>query len=1152
VRYGTIGQGGPSASFYGGKVLSARQEMSIARGGVRGALTKVGTRLFGSETTAAPSIKSVTGINAVKKAIDSMKGASGIFGKISAGVRSLGSSFISILPSVGSLRSGLMNMASSAKGGLFKVTGINNIKNAVSNAKSAITELSTRSAQYGQAAPGFFSKASTGMMSFGKSILSGSKMFKILRVAMMSTGILAVIMAITAGVFFLIKTFQNMGAKSAAVTKNFKAAWNSIKAAISAIIKPIKDTIGTLVIMMGNATGGAGGAGKAIENISEKIKSFAESVKNFVTKYIVPVIETVMKAVIDVIRGIVNFIKGIIEIVKGNWGKGFKLILKGLAMFARAFISIWATIQRITIKIIASIAKAIVNLFVAALNKVADLVTSLAGSIVGFGSTLLGWVPGIGDGLDKISDWLHSIEKPFDSIGDIANGVIDGVADAATGVVDSIESTVKGIIENIAGKQQEIIDGAGDNLVEKGKETGRDLGEVITEPLGDALEEVIGGAGDQLKELIRDLKQKFVDLVLDSVKGALDEAVDSMKEALEKQKDAALDVFDQQLEALNKLEKAEESLTKEKEYQADRRRLIDERELQRANYIRNRALAIYEGRIDDARVLSLEEQKNSRDFNTDLAKTDEQRRQDLAKENLDALKEAIQKSKDETDKLLEEQIKAFEEAAKQITKFPPNTIQEYDQQLKELNEVATRIAGENGDILQDMMNKMKDNLKMPNENVGVFRTGLDQLVQTAIDKYGLISPTNGTIVGSTIAMLAGIEGQIVGNTGDITNAFQGIVDNVFDSSSLLDNIADEIVAPALDNITSIFESKNPFAVWIQAVKDANETILREMQKTVGHVASVVEELAGLISDAVAKLAILNEARNGGGSGGGGGGNGSTGPGTPTDGTPSPGSGGPAGGDFSTILNRNAWVTIGQKIPASIASKKMELYNIVVDSYKKYNSGAVKWQSLLDYFGSRASYATPEGKTVYDTLVSLRRVMPTQFGGAGANSTSSSSGRATGTVNAGGVQVGYDMSRGQYDQITNAVANWTPTRFFGGRISKYAAGGIVPGFMSQGIKALLHGGEYVVNANAVRNIGYATLESLNNMRYMTPSGPRGGGQTVVSDTQNVNIYVDTFIGEEQWFESMMKSYNLKIVPRNQKRAGAENRTISTYSGINRGV
>jgi hypothetical protein len=67
--------------------------------------------------------------------------------------------------------------------------------------------------------------------------------------------------------------------------------------------------------------------------------------------------------------------------------------------------------------------------------------------------------------------------------------------------------------------------------------------------------------------------------------------------------------------------------------------------------------------------------------------------------------------------------------------------------------------------------------------------------------------------------------------------------------------------------------------------------------------------------------------------------------------------------------------------------------------------------------------------------------------------------------------------------------------------------------------------------------------VNNSTMTQPSG---------SSTQNVNIYVDNFIGEPEWFNSMMKGYNTKVLPRNQKSAGLESRVINTYNGLNRGL
>jgi TP901 family phage tail tape measure protein len=127
-------------------------------------------------------------------------------------------------------------------------------------------------------------------------------------------------------------------------------------------------------------------------------------------------------------------------------------------------------------------------------------------------------------------------------------------------------------------------------------------------------------------------------------------------------------------------------------------------------------------------------------------------------------------------------------------------------------------------------------------------------------------------------------------------------------------------------------------------------------------------------------------------------------------------------------------------------------------------------------------------------------------------------------------------------------------FNGGLIRGFANGGFVSAFASQGVPAMLHGGEYVINSSAVKNLGLSALEALNQMRFNAPKSPSYSGpvQPQSSSTSTVHIYVDNFIGEKAWFESMMKDYNINVAPQNQKAAGLNNTTISTYRGINRGL
>ena len=140
--------------------------------------------------------------------------------------------------------------------------------------------------------------------------------------------------------------------------------------------------------------------------------------------------------------------------------------------------------------------------------------------------------------------------------------------------------------------------------------------------------------------------------------------------------------------------------------------------------------------------------------------------------------------------------------------------------------------------------------------------------------------------------------------------------------------------------------------------------------------------------------------------------------------------------------------------------------------------------------------------------------------------------------------GLTWGSSQYAAVVNALSK--PAGGGSGVLMR-AYGGYVPGFKSSGIPTMLHGGEYVLNAKAVQNMGRAALDTINNTRFNTPSGVSGqGAVTTVNKTENINIYVDNFIGEERWFESMMDTYNVKVKPIKEKSRGEEARVFSSYN------
>jgi hypothetical protein len=145
---------------------------------------------------------------------------------------------------------------------------------------------------------------------------------------------------------------------------------------------------------------------------------------------------------------------------------------------------------------------------------------------------------------------------------------------------------------------------------------------------------------------------------------------------------------------------------------------------------------------------------------------------------------------------------------------------------------------------------------------------------------------------------------------------------------------------------------------------------------------------------------------------------------------------------------------------------------------------------------------------------------------------------------------------------------------GGKM-KYGMGGMMPygeggptfGPMNMGIPATLHGGEFVIRKSAVDKYGLDMLNQVNKGIY-APKVPslnipmanyskiaNAGSSQQISTSEsnhNYNFFVDNFIGETEWFNTMMKEYNVKVVPANQKQAGLESRVVKSYNGINRGM
>ena len=1127
------------------------------RGGLRGAFSRFRDRGIRGNLTAGP-----------KKLWSAFKGAgegeeASLMGRAVGGVRNLGGKGLSFVAAP------------------FKA------------AKGAASAMFAGFAQGGTV----ISKLGGGIMGLWKHLRETFKIGELVKKALMMTAVLAVIVLIVGAIKMVVDTIKAGGPAMEKVKKTFGEAFGYIKSAFMALIKPFKDAFYTIMKLMGgggDGGGGGGGVAGGMQKLADVVKTVAKAISSFVNGVLVPLLKTFLSNVIKTIQGIVKFVQGIVELFKGHWGKGFKLILQAAVMFGRVIISTFFMIVKLFVRVWEYGANGILTIFFKLAGALPKIMGAAIEKVAGFIADLVGWIPFIGGSL---ADGIRSVGKTVASAADwIGNGIENTIGGAIKHGVTAVADGAITVIDNLNGKIGNTLKLA-DSAVEKGKgqfvfrakKVGTAAGETMAQGMSDGVNNGIqelaggGGGGGSKKDVLQELAQKFIDAVLGNVKTGIDKVVSDIQEALQKQKEQALEVFDKQIENIDKLQKAEESLTKTIQYETERRKIIEDRALQVENYQRSRALAIYEGRIDDARVLSLEEQKNAIDFNTNLKNIDDSRRKDLAQENLDALRESINKAKDAAGKFFDEQLKNYEEVVKKITQFPPQTIEEYKAQLGKLNDAAKGVAAKNtaeiNKIVGDMTATIMNNL--PNKGIGVFTTSIDTLVSEAQKRYGMAATG---IAALTVQMVKNVE-----------LGFQPI--------------NDKVLIPTLNKIDETLKKNNPFKTFADAVKDANTTIRQEFERTVKSVGFKMKGLTDQIDGVLKKYALADQK---GGGGGGTGGTGGTGTGTGFDFVGKPGSikemylGGGArqrrkgqrlissqageaaregnfDAEISNWLIRNRIGSL-ENMPGVpwYAKTTPKFKGSTIDQVPSYapwyaggrmgdlKHGGVKFDGK--YVTSEPLYPNAEfGNQFYREGSIIRQIPAAAYNKpsgwsvkAPISFTDSMKDRSAAKIFHGPVVEKLDVInttlKGKNVLSSMVIPSYnhswyTYGRRNGGSIPSFAYGGyhVVPGFDSTAVPAMLHGGEFIVNSKAVKNIGYATLASLNNMRFREPRHSGSYGTVPIHQSTNTtHIYVDNFIGEEEWFNQMVKQYNMTVLPRNQKNNGLENRVLTTYNGMSRGM
>ncbi len=817
--------------------ISEARALKIARGGIGGQIARRTAALPGF----ADSFTSATGVTG-RGFIRGMFPGGDVAGPLKptsfrprALLTSAKNAGRLMLPSSGKLVSdvGAGNVRGIARAA-FNAGPVAAYTKSVKGAKDAVQAMQIQQMALGGSA-GRIKTLTTAMGGFMKATKLGTVALKLMKIALISSGIGAIMLGIGVAVYIIVKNFDKFKDKASGAILRVKNAWAIFKDAIMMIIQPFVDLFAMLdggSKKGGDAVGGLSKAFEVVGKVLQKVASwFKMLVENFIQPYLYMIIDIVMF---------------VVSIFQGNWGKAFDYLQAAAAGAAKIVIKLIAALLKGMVWITAGGIKLVIGYFTLIPKAVAKAFSWLEN--LPFVGGIFG---GISDGINTVIDSLYGL---VDAGKNAANGVIDTVADAAVGWLD------KGVAKGVSSAAGEI---SNDKKIEnEAEEKGEEAGEIMGNSFGDGFEEsdATGKIAKSIAEGIVEEIQKLQDYVAGELANALTKFVDASVKALEKQKTSALKVFDVQIKTLGKLEKAEESLTKKKEYENNRRKIIDNQALSNEQFRRNYALAVYEGRIDDARMLQLQQSADEKGFSDDLLTIEQERAKDLAKENLDALKEAINEAKDAASLFFEESITKFQESAALITKIAPVTVEQYTAQLQELQTLtetnATDMNTTFGTMFESFATTIQD--KMPNKVIGPFATNLDELVLTAKEKFGLGSDkSENTVIGITIGMLADMgarfgEGKqsVVDSFGVITS---GVAQNFTDMKT---KFLDEVKNDFITNFKKALDEAEPTKVFNQAIIDGNLSILRSFQNLVELNPGLMEKLKNSLDPAINKYIEL--------------------------------------------------------------------------------------------------------------------------------------------------------------------------------------------------------------------------------------------------------------------------------------------------------
>lgn len=580
---------------------------------------------------------------------------------------------------------------------------------ALAASRAEVTKLRTASLAFGNSSPGVFAKARAAVMGFAKSFTFVNRAMMLMKAAFIGTGIGLAILAVAAIVYLVAKNWEEFQKKIQPAMEAFKGAFDAVKEGLLALIQPFVDLFASISGGSGDSKSQIDGIAMAV-NALAKVVQFLANVFKFVFQAIGKIIRYFLGSFVAIFRGIADIVKGFKKMFTGDFLGGLKQVFGGIAKAAYGLLGPFRFVFDFILNGWILIAKA--------------------------GSKLLGWIPGIGG---KIKGAVKGLEA--------LKGFFKGSA--------NIKASVK--VEKTKIKKEDIDT---DPAQEK-----------IANATGEGIEEGAAKGAAQLAKVLasrlKNLKKELQEEIVNRVKGAMDDVVTAITDSLKNQKEASLKVYDDQIDKINALKKKEEELTKTKEYENRKREIEEKRALNALNSQRAYELAIYEGRIDDAREISFERQKSEQESSKELEDLNSSREKDLQEASRQTLIDSINDAKKAAGEYFDDMIKKFTESAKKITEFPPTTAQEFNDQLNALKDVAINAANSMGTSFSGSFTGILGNLGVDSEGPlttalgkigeviannnpfgpnGVWQTAIDESINALTKKYDGLYNTLTTVI----------------------------------------------------------------------------------------------------------------------------------------------------------------------------------------------------------------------------------------------------------------------------------------------------------------------------------------------------------------------------------------------------------------------